>query len=88
MTIKSKKRSNERPGYSARLTSKYQATIPKEIRKHLHLESGDEILYELLPDNTVVVRKTSPLDLDYLQALNSTINEWESDEDDQAFKNL
>ena len=83
-----KKRKSIKPRYSARLTSKYQATIPKEIRKHLHLERGDEILYELLPDNTVIVRKTFPLDLDYLQALNSTMNEWESDEDEQAYKNL
>jgi len=88
MATKSKKRKIARARYSARLTSKYQATIPKEIRKHLHLESGDQIMYELLPDDTVVVRKTSPLDLDYLQALNSTLNEWESDEDEQAYKNL
>lgn len=74
--------------YTARLTSKYQATIPKEIRKHLHLASGDEVLYELLSDNTVIIRKTSPLDLDYLQALNSTMNEWESAEDEQAYKYL
>lgn len=74
--------------YSARLTSKYQATIPKEIRKHLHLESGDEIIYELLPDNTVIVRKPSPLDVEYLHALNTTMNEWESDEDEQAYKDL
>jgi len=74
--------------YSAKLTSKYQATIPKEIRKHLHLESGDQILYELLSDNTVIVRKTTLLDLDYLKALNSTLNEWESEEDERAYKNL
>lgn len=50
--------------------------------------SGDEILYELLSDGTVIVRKTFPLDLDYLKALNSTLNEWESDEDEQAYKIL
>lgn len=83
-----RKRRRVRSRYSARLTSKYQATIPKEIRKHLHLESGDQVLYELLPDDTVVVRKTSPLDLDYIQALNATMNEWESDEDEKAYKNL
>lgn len=85
-----KKRSRVARGvkYASRLTSKYQATIPKEIRKHLHLESGDQILYELLPDDTVVVRKTTPLDLDYLHSINKTMNEWESDEDEQAYKNL
>lgn len=88
MAVKIKKRRSSNLKYSARLTSKNQATIPKEIRKHLHLESGDEILYELLSDNTVVIRKTSPLDLEYLHALNFTMNEWESDEDEQAYKNL
>lgn len=88
MSTKNKKKKARRSAYSAKLTSKYQATIPREIRDHLQLESGDEILYELLPDNTVIVRKTSPLDLDYLKALNSTLNEWESDSDEQAYKNL
>lgn len=82
------KRNGERSSYSVKLTSKFQATIPREIREHLHLKKGDEVLYELLPDNTVVVRKTSPLDLHYLKALNSTLSEWESEEDEQAYSNL
>lgn len=86
--IKTSKKRRSNPRYAARLTSKYQATIPKEIRQYLHLESGDEILYELLPDNTVIIRKALPLDVDYLQALNFTMNEWESQEDEQAYKNL
>jgi len=85
---KKRKRIRELPGYSARLTSKFQATIPREIREFLHLEKGDEVLYELMPDNTVTVRKITPLDTSYLQALNSTLTEWESEEDEQAYKNL
>lgn len=88
MALRARKRRNARPRYAARLTSKYQATVPKEIRKHLHLKSGDQILYELLPDDTVVVRKTLPLDLDYFQALSKTMNEWDTDEDEQAYKDL
>ncbi len=88
MATKDKKKRSGRLKYSARLTSKYQATVPTEIRKHLRLESGDQIVYELLPDNTVLVRKTTPVDISYFQALNSTMNEWESKEDDQAYKNL
>jgi AbrB family looped-hinge helix DNA binding protein len=76
------------PGYASRLTSKYQATIPKPIREHLHLEKGDEVFYELLPDNTVIVRKPSALDLEYLKGVSNTLNEWESDEDEQAYKDL
>lgn len=74
--------------YSTRLASKFQTAIPKEIREHLHLKSGDEIAYELLPDNSVVVRKVLPLDREYLKGLNSTLYEWNSDEDDRAYKNL
>ncbi len=74
--------------YASRLTSKYQATIPTAIREHLHLKKGDEVVYELLPDDSVVVRKISPLDMQYLQSLNSTMTEWESDDDEQAYKNL
>lgn len=88
MNAKAKKRLLPKQRYSTRLTSKYQSTVPKEIREHLHLKNGDVITYEVLPDNTVVVRKATPLDLDYLHALNSTLNEWESNEDEEAYKNL
>jgi len=74
--------------YSAKLTSKYQATIPSDIRGHLHLKKGDQIVYELLKDGTVVIRKTTALDLQYFQTLNSTLTEWESEDDEQAYKNL
>ncbi len=88
MVAKTRKRRGLNSRYSSRLTSKYQATVPKEIRKHLHLKSGDQLVYELLPDDSVVIRKTTPLDLTYLKALNSTMNEWASKEDDKAYKNL
>lgn len=88
MSIKTGYKRKIKSSFSARLTSKYQATIPKEIRRHLHLESGDEVFYELLSDNTVIIRKAFPLDLDYFEALNSTLNEWESEEDEQSYKNL
>jgi antitoxin PrlF len=88
MAPKIKKRRKVRMKRAARLTSKYQATIPKEIREVLHLKSGDQVLYELLTDNTVIIRKTSPLDVEYLEALQSTLGEWESEEDERAYKDL
>ena len=88
MSTSSRQKKGSSSSYSTRLTSKYQATIPLEIRKHLHLESGDQVLYEVLPDESVVIRKTSSLDLEFFKALNSTMNEWESDQDEQAYKDL
>jgi antitoxin PrlF len=79
---------NTRTRYSSRLTSKFQAIIPLEIRKHLHLKTRDEIVYELLSDGTVVIRKTIPLDLEYLKSIESTLTEWNSEDDERAYKHL
>lgn len=40
----------------ARLTTRGQATIPKEIRKRLHMKTGDRMTFTLLPDCTVRIR--------------------------------
>jgi AbrB family looped-hinge helix DNA binding protein len=37
------------------LSIKGQATIPKAIRDHLHLEPGDRIKFFLHPDGSVVI---------------------------------
>ncbi len=37
------------------LSLKGQATIPKAIRDHLHLEPGDRIKFFLHPDGSVVI---------------------------------
>ena len=37
------------------LSIKGQATIPKAIREHLHLEPGDRIKFFMHPDGSVVI---------------------------------
>ncbi len=73
---------------TAKLTSKFQATIPKEVRDTLHLTSHDQVVYEITDTNEVLLRKATPLDLDYLKALRYTLTEWESEEDEEAYKHL
>ena len=41
---------------SSRLTSKGQTTIPKEVREHLKVQSGDQIDFIIQPDGAVIVR--------------------------------
>lgn len=72
----------------AKLTSKNQATVPKPVRRHLHLKAKDQICYEILDDGRVVIRKAQPMDIEYLNALTHTLSEWNSDDDENAYKNL
>ena len=74
--------------YVSKLTSKYQATIPKEVRQELALGSHDRIVFEVKSNHTIVIRKLKPLDLEYLQAVSSTLSEWNSQEDNEAFRDL
>lgn len=71
----------------AKLTSKGQVTVPKEIRVKLHLRTGDTLSYEVEGD-MVKVRKVAPFDAAWTQAVAGTLEEWQSPEDDEAFGGL
>lgn len=72
----------------SKITSKYQATIPKKIREALALHSGDTIAFQITESGTVILKKAKPLDMDYLQALNDTLSEWKSKEDEESYEHL
>ena len=44
----------------ATLTSKGQITVPKEIRDRLQLDAGATLDFQLMPDNTIMVRAIRP----------------------------
>jgi antitoxin PrlF len=72
---------------TSRLTTKYQATVPTSVRKVLQLKAGDMVGFEI-EGNEVRLRRATPLDLAFTQALEGTLAEWSSERDDQAFKDL
>ncbi len=72
---------------ASKLTSKYQATVPKEIREFLHLKSGDGIVWEIEND-VVVIKKISKVDIEWHKYLESTLTEWSSKEDSEAYDSL
>lgn len=72
---------------TSRLTSKFQATVPTPVRKALGVKAGDLIGFEI-EDSQVTLRHVTPLDLAFAQALEGTLGEWSSNEDEQAFKDL
>lgn len=69
------------------LTVKHQATIPTEIRNKLGLRSGDKLGFEIIEDKVYIV-KIPHFDREYHKALESTLSEWNSKEDDDAYNNL
>jgi len=72
----------------AKISSKGQVTIPADVRKKLHLTTGDTIAWETETDGRIWVRRLEPLDLDYLAAVSGTLSEWNSTEDDEAYRDL
>ena len=72
----------------SKLSTKGQVTIPKAVRESLGLEPGDFITYEVSGDNSVILRRVEPFDATFHLAVSETLEEWGSDEDEDAFSNL
>ena len=71
----------------ARITSRGQTTIPKRVREEANLNAGDTLSFEV-HGNCLVVRKMSPVDDAYLHDLSQTLDEWNSPEDEEAWRDL
>lgn len=70
-----------------KITSKYQTTIPKEIRNHLKLKIGDTVFFEII-DGAVVLKKIDLNSKAYLKSVAMTLSEWNSQEDEEAYRDL
>jgi AbrB family looped-hinge helix DNA binding protein len=71
----------------SRLTRKYQATIPAEVRRALRLKQGDVVQFEIDGDRVTLRRQTRE-DRAYLKALETTLSEWSSPHDEEAYGDL
>jgi antitoxin PrlF len=72
---------------TSKLTSKYQATIPKPVRVALRLSAGDAIAFDI-ENHIIRIRKARPVDLAFAQSLEGTLDEWESAADEEAYRDL
>lgn len=70
-----------------KVTSKFQTTIPQEIREQLQLKIGDSVIFAII-DGHVVVKKVESLDKAYLKSLSKTLTEWDSELDEKAYRDL
>jgi antitoxin PrlF len=70
---------------SSKLTSKAQTTIPQPVRVALHLEPGDELLYEIADQRVILTKaKTSDRADDPFR----TFQEWSTEADAKAYADL
>ena len=70
----------------SKLTVKAQTTIPKAVREVLGLRAGDAIAYEI--EGGCVTLRREGSDRACLKALKSTLSEWDSPEDADAYDDL
>jgi len=72
---------------ASKVTSKFQTTIPVDVRKRLGLKQGDLVAFDI-ENGKVVLRRVSPLDVEYAKALAGTLTEWGSEHDEAAYRDL
>ena len=72
----------------SKVTSKNQITVPAPVREALCLAKGDSLLFEVADDGAITLRKAVPLDAAFTDALHSQLSEWDSTEDDEAYRGL
>lgn len=72
----------------ARVTAKGQATIPKRIREAAHIREGDMLAFDLDSNNRITIKRIDPPINVELSALQETLSEWNSSEDDEAWRDL
>ena len=70
-----------------KISSKNEITVPKEIRERLGIQLGDIIAYDI-EDERVILRRVEPFDREFHEALATTLNEWSTSEDADAFRDL
>jgi antitoxin PrlF len=73
--------------HTSKLSSKGQITLPRPVRKALEAQPGDTIAYEV-ENNEVKLKRLEPFDAAFHAALSSTLDEWATEADEEAFRDL
>ena len=71
----------------SKLTKKYQATIPEPVRRVLKLKVGDSVAFDI-GSRYVYLRKAKPIDWVFAETLETTLGEWGSEANNEAYRDL
>jgi AbrB family looped-hinge helix DNA binding protein len=69
------------------MSSKGQMTIPKRVRDAAQLAEGDVVVFAVEGDR-IILRKLPSRRDDYLAGVEVTLSEWNSAEDENAWRDL
>lgn len=72
---------------TSRLSPQGQVTLPKEVLKKIGLQPGDLVAYEV-ENGHITMTRAEPSDMAFHTALVTTLTEWDSPEDHEAFDDL
>ena len=72
----------------SKITAKGQTTVPRQVRAALKSKPGDLLAWEIDPDGRVAVRRILAVDVEYLRAVEGTMTEWYTAEDEAAYGHL
>ena len=78
----------KKPLELARVTAKGQATIPKRIRDAAHIREGDLLAFDLDNNNRIIIKRIEPAVDVELSALQQTLSEWNSPQDEEAWRDF
>lgn len=70
-----------------KVTSKYQTSLPKEVREKLAIHAGDYVTFEI-KNNVVTLKKVENVDKSFLKLTEQSLKEWSSKEDEKNFAYL
>ncbi|HEX3246231.1 MAG TPA: AbrB family transcriptional regulator [Chloroflexota bacterium] len=71
----------------SRITTRGRTTVPRIARLALGIRPGDAVIWEVLEHDAVRARRLLPAD-HFLAGVESTLSEWDSPEDDEAYREL
>ncbi len=77
------------PVISSKLKDECQATITEKANGMLNPHISYGVSFEVTKNKKVLIRKATPIDFEFAQALESTlVSEWLSENDEEAYRDL
>jgi len=72
----------------SKVTSKGQVTIPKKVRNALDIRQGDVLRLVVEGDRAILTKVAGNDEMAELKALQTTLAEWSSPADEDAYRDL